>query len=67
MNRASYMIEAVATSPSTIFGCAMHVPPKKHIQPQSTFYSTKKKQEPLNMKLAKPTEEEKEKFVKLYW
>ena len=56
------MIEALATCPSTMFGCTMHEPTNKHIQTQRPFYSTKKKHQPLTIKIAKPTEEEKVKI-----
>ena len=43
----------------------MHEPPNKHIQVQRPFYSTKKKRQPLMIKLTKPTEEEKEKICEV--
>ena len=56
------MIQTLATCPSTAFGCTMHEPPNKHIQTQRPFYSTKKKHQPLTIKLAKPIEAEKVKI-----
>ena len=56
------MREALAAWPSTTFGCTMQNPLNKHIQAQKPFHSTKKKGQPLNIILAKPTEEEKEKI-----
>ena len=60
INSASYIAEALAACPSTTLGCTMHEP----LQAQRPFYSTEKKRQLFTIKLAKTTEEEKEKIGK---
>ena len=61
INSATHLIQAMTTYPNTTYECTTPEPPNKNIQPQRPFYSTKKKRATSTIRLAKPTEEEKEK------
>lgn len=58
------LIKAKASTPAVVLPTAKDQPANKNITVQRSFFSTKRKKKPANVRLAKPTAEEKKNICK---